>query len=202
MSKKKAKSRIKNQQISVAMFPKDETTIGSSPLEAFPEHAQLITYVIAEWSQIEYRLALWLARRLSKDKHVILPMIYALETSRARLDIMAPGLRQLISEPRVQGRLDKLLGEASQFLNLRNRYAHGHFGQDADSGELAIAGMGKKSPINIPLHELKDHCGRMKPLPHQLSVILAAELGLPLKGPVALDSVPAHPLGLSVARDR
>jgi hypothetical protein len=191
------KTRDKNQMVGVLMFPQDAKTIPPSPLEAFPEHAKYIAYIVAEWSQIEYKLAMWTALRMSADKHVVMPMIYALETSRARLDVMAAVLRELVGDhPKVKGRLDKLLTEASQLLSLRVRYAHGHFGPDADSQELAIAGMGKRQAINIPLHELKHHFTRFKGLSHELAVIVATELGLPLGGPDAPDSAPTHPLGL------
>lgn len=198
---KKSGGRIKNRGVGVMTFPNDVDIVGPSPLEAFPEHARLIAYIIAEWSQIEYKLAMWLALRLSANNDIILPMVYALETSRARLDVMATALRQLLGQhPSVKGRLDKMLIEAGQVLTLRNRYAHAHFGPDADSRELAIAGMGKKPPTNVPLHELTHHLNRAKSLSHQLGLILAAELGVPIKGPGAPDSVPAHPLGSHAVR--
>jgi hypothetical protein len=203
MDKKRGASRIKNRQVGVMSFPLDAETSGPSPLESFPKHAELIAYIIAEWSQIEYKLAIWLAMRLSTDQHIVLPMVYTLETSRARLDLMACGLRRLLGDdPQVRGKLDKLLNNASEALNLRNKYAHAHFGPDADSQELAIAGMGKKAPINIPEHELKEHFRRMKELSHTLGVVLAAELGLPLKGVDAPDSVPNHPLGKHAVHTR
>lgn len=208
MSKKKKseKSRIKNREVAIFMLPGAEKRIDPSPLEAYPEHAKYIAYIIAEWSQIELRLAMWVATRMLADQHIVLPMIYALETSRARLDVMAAALRGLIGveRPIALGKLDKLLSEASQLLTLRVRYAHGHFGPDRDSLELAIAPLwgSKRKPINIPLHELKYHFERFKKLSHDLAVIVAAELGLPLRGPDAPDSVPAHPLGLVAAHAR
>jgi len=194
---KEKKTRDKNRTIGVLMFPLDAKNVPPSPLEAFPEHAKHIAFIVAEWSQIEYKLAMWTALRMSADQHVVLPMIYALETSRARLDVMAAVLSGLVGDhPKVKGRLERLLTEASQLLALRVRYAHGHFGPDADSQELAIAGMGKRPPINIPLHELKHHFTRFKSLSHELALIIATELGLPLGGPETPDTVPAHPLGL------
>lgn len=205
MSKKRSKHgpRPKNEFIAVMRFPKDPDTPDPGLLEGFPEHAQYIAYIIAEWSHIEYRMAMWLALRLSTDKHIILPMVYSLETSRARFDMMASGLRDLLGDhPQVRGKLEQLLKRVDQALRLRNKYAHAYYGQDGDSMELAIAGLGKKKPVNLPLHELKHHFAQLRTLTHQLDVILAAEFGLPLGGPDAIDTVPAHPLGIHAVRTR
>lgn len=201
--KKRGKERLKNRNVGVLAFPANETSYGPSPLEAYPEHAMYIAYIIAEWSQIEYKLAMWLALRLSTDKHIVLPMVYRLETSRARLDMMAAGLRELLPDHNeVSGKFEKLLGDASGALNLRNKYAHAHYGPDNDSGELAIAGMGKKKHVNVPLHELKSHFAQMQQTSHTLGLILAAELELPLLGPDKPETMPAHPLGKFAVRVR
>lgn len=198
MSKNKPKSRVKNRNISFLTFPGDERVIDPSPLERFPEQAQTIAYVVAEWSQIDAKLTMWLALAMEEDGRIIRPMIQSIESSRARLDVTAAALRELVGDhPKMKGRLDDILKSAHSLLTLRNRYAHGHFGADRDSGELALGG---PKPMNLPIHEIKHHLSLMKKLSHELALIVATQLGLPLKGPDAPDSVPSHPLGLRAAR--
>src|SRR5262245_17223597 len=114
---KPGKSRIKNREVNIMMFPRSEDDRPNSPLEEFPEHAQLISYIIAEWSQIEHKLAIWLGLRLSADNQIIAPMVFALETSRARLDLIAAGLRHLMP-PSARNKLDAVLLKAQQALAL------------------------------------------------------------------------------------
>jgi hypothetical protein len=184
-------------------MPSGVDAVDPTMLEAFPEHAKIIAFIIAEWSQVEYKLGLWLALRLSADGRIIQPMIYAIESSRARINAMHSAITHLlVHDPKSTKAVDAIFGEVSSMLNLRNRYAHAHFGRDSDSEELAIAAPPGKTtkPFNIPLHELQDHFSKMKRLSHKLGVILAAELKLPLKGPDAPASIPAHPLGMSSVR--
>src|SRR4051794_40303948 len=68
-------------------------------MEGFPEHAKLIGYIIAEWSQIEYKMAALVAISLQVPFTSIANMIYALESPGARLDVMRAGLSHIHREP-------------------------------------------------------------------------------------------------------
>jgi hypothetical protein len=198
------KSRKKNERVRVFTLPASENAIDPTAMERFPEHARLIGCFIAEWSVAEHWLALWLGLQLSDDAAIIRPMIYAIESSRARVDAMAAAMDQLFArDQRARLKVAEVFKEALQLLTLRNRYAHGYFGDDPDSGELAITSPASaKRPINIPVHELKHHFERLKRFSHRMSLIVAAEIGLPLRGPHEPGSVPAHPLGSPFVRTR
>jgi hypothetical protein len=197
------KSRKKNEAVLVFRLPTNEKEIPPTILELFPDHAKLIGCFIAEWSVAEHYLAVWLALRLKADAHIIRPMIYAIESSRARIDVMATAMDQLFAlDSGAQRQLAEIFKEAGNLLTLRNRYAHAYYGEDRDSKELAItAPASAKRPTNLPLHELNYHFERLRKFSAKLGLIVAAEMQLPLKGPDAPESVPAHPLGLRFSRN-
>jgi hypothetical protein len=188
--------RQQERETQMITFPRDPHIVEPSVMEEFPEHAKFVGFIIAEWSQIEVKLTLILAAKLSADQQIIIPMIAAIESSRARLNTIQAALYALAGPgTALRRRLGKVLEEADKLLTLRNRYAHAHFGPERESRELAITSLGGRTrPLSIPLHELKHHFERMKQLSHLLGVILAAELKLPLMGPDSPSSVPTHPL--------
>lgn len=179
----------------IMRFPGSADAVDPAVIELMPEHARLIGFLVAEWTQIEYKLTMYLALCLHAEARYIQPMIYAIESSKARINAVGAALRELVdNEP---GRLwvEHTLTEAEKLLQQRNKYAHGMYGVDATSGECTLIGMGGRRETKLaPLHDLEHQFERMKALSHRLGVAIAAELGLPLGGPDATDSVPRdHP---------
>lgn len=178
----------------VMRFPGHVDKVDACLLEEFPEHAKTIALIIATWSQIEFNLSLFLAASLRADRGIIQPMIYAIESSGARMEAIRTALLRIYPGEKAAKFIGDLMAEASQLLVQRNKYAHAYYGQIDEPKELALIGLHEKRKTTVvPLHDLAHQYERMKKLSHRTAVLVAAEMQLPLGGPGAADTIPQRP---------
>jgi len=126
------------------------------------------------------------------DALAVESMLFTVESSRARLQVLQIGFAHVLSQD-VLPRAELLIKRAGEILKLRNRYAHAIYGKDNDSKELAIVTRGRKiHTVNIPLHELKHHLEQMRALSHDIGVMMLDTMPPPLPIPHELVSAPRH----------
>lgn len=127
-------------------------------LEHFPEHARIIGCLIAEWTHVEYRLILMLALASHAPNDVVMPMLYAVQSSKGRLEAMqAAYLRIIPDEPR-RTQIMEVLDRARSLLTMRDKYAHALYGwydPDGPHETLSIIGQGSRVGHDLPLYDLQ-----------------------------------------------
>ncbi len=161
----------------IISLPSQGAPLGPAIIERFPEHARLIGFFIAEWSQVEHNLVLIFAICLEAPSPVVRPMLYAIESSGARLEAMIAALKQLFAEDaETRELLVELFDQAKSLLHQRNKFAHSLYGVSA-TGEMAILGIRKQTASDLPLHDLQDQFNRIRRLSHRSSQMLAVALG-------------------------
>jgi len=184
------KSHKKNESVLVGRWSRDPGT--PRILDEYPDHARLIGLIIAEWAHIEWRLVFTLQNYFEDDALAVESMLFTVESSRARLQVLQIGFAHVLSQD-VLPRAELLIKRAGEILKLRNRYAHAIYGKDNDSKELAIVTRGRKiHTVNIPLHELKHHLEQMRALSHDIGVMMLDTMPPPLPIPHELVSAPRH----------
>ncbi|MDP9202600.1 MAG: hypothetical protein M3P26_11805 [Gemmatimonadota bacterium] len=144
-------------------------------IEAFPNHMRLIGSIIAEWSHVEYKLAMLLAMGLRCPQQTVAAMLYAIESSGARLDVIEAVFRHF-KEP-ARSEASALIEEARSMLVQRNKFAHSIYGESADGG-LAIVGIRRDSAGDLPEHDLRHQFERMKALSYHAGRFLAILAGV------------------------
>lgn len=140
-------------------------------LEAFPKHAQAIGALIAEYSTIEQNLALLLGFLTGTRKGVVMPMVYAIESSRARLEAMRAAMRSILIK---QSREDwetfnGLFDEARKLLTQRNKYAHAVFSITKNTKALMKTDPATFEVTPVPLHDVEHQLERMRH--HSMKVV-------------------------------
>jgi hypothetical protein len=187
-------------------FPIDPTEKPETWLERFPEHARYIGMLIGEWSILENKLAVLTALYVSKSASVILPMIYAVESSHARLESMRGALSVVLANhPKLHAETEKLFDVARGMLTQRNKYAHALYGRNRLTGDLIKVGTRGDPTEDVPLHVLKHQFERMKAHAHAVGVVCAVALHerkllLRLPAPPSAQPEPQNPKRSSVAR--
>lgn len=101
-------------------------------IRLFPEHARLLGCIVAETSSIEFALVNLLARSLNTTEDIIFPMVYAIASTRARLDAMAAVFTRVVKGEARLEEIREMLKEADTLLRLRNNYAHALFVGDRE----------------------------------------------------------------------
>lgn len=150
----------------------------SAIIERYPEHARLIGSVITEWTQAEHNLIRLLSSVMQADEEIILPMLYAIESSRTRLDVLTAAFRVLMRDDAAAWEdMDSALADAGKLLTQRNKYAHAFYAITTQD-ELAMMGLKRDEIIVLPLHDLMHQFERMRALSQRISVTLAYALGL------------------------
>lgn len=145
-------------------------------VEAYPEHFQIIGFFIAGWSELEYKLMAFLAVELQIPLKIVTAMMYAIESSGARLDVMRAVFGQAPDSPVKTEYLD-FLTEAGSILTQRNKFAHAIYAE-GHNYELAILGMRRDSASDLPVHDLKHQLGRLKNLSYRVGRNLAIRAGI------------------------
>jgi hypothetical protein len=171
-------------------------------IEGYPDHARIIGYIIAEWTQVEFKLIMWLAFCLRLDRMIIKPMLYAIETSRGRLEAMTSAFLVLFKEEPERSEVLAILTEAKSLLNQRNKFAHAAYAKSS-TGELAIVKPRTDEAVELPVHDLRHQFERMRALSDRIGQKLRPFFGkLPLtpfaapatqQNPSGSDSVRIHP---------
>jgi hypothetical protein len=193
MSPKPTKEDLEAEGMIVSLYPLDGREIGANVLEAYPEHAQLIRCIVAGWSQLEMRLVVWLQALFSSDAPALEPMIYAIESSRARIDAMQSAFEQLMPADQLP-HVRTLLRSAAKLLTVRNKYAHALYVVTLNTRELAILKRGGQSGFTrLPLSELTHQLQRMKEVSHAIGLASFAATQESPPEPPAPDTPPAHP---------
>lgn len=164
----------------------------SAIIERYPDQARLIGSIVAEWSQVEHNLVMLLGLSMKADAEIIRPMLYAIESSGARLDVISAAFAVLMKDrPEVWAEMEAVLTEAKKVLVQRNKYAHSFYGVSG-TGELAVLGFRRGEANDLPLHDLKYQFDRVRELSKAVSISLAFALGLaktpPLASPLPLAS--------------
>jgi hypothetical protein len=173
----------------------DDVMPGPSMLENFPDYAQLVGCIIAEWSAIELTMT-WLVSFSMKEHGLIIqPMVYAVASSRSRLAMMEAALHKIVPVRDGDTTLDEIFSEASDLLDERNGYGHAHYARSA-SGALVMMKL-KHLGTNHPqgawepkLDELKNVFHRMKRLKTHVAGLAAMVLGVYDEQVVALPLEP------------
>ena len=187
------------RQDGIMKMPDEFAAIPTAIIEDYPEHARMIGCIVAEWSQIEYRIIFWLSLSLGANNTMIMPMIYAIEASRARLDATSAAFLEVVKEEPARSELVAILEEAKSLLNQRNKFAHALYGISA-SGELAILRLRTDDAGDLPLYDLKHQFGRMKELSHKLAMRLKPIVERLLPTPSAAQVRPERSSGSDDAR--
>lgn len=150
------------------------TDAPESVLDAFPEHAKLIACLLAEYSALEHKLATMVAWSMGNRKGVAIPMIYAVESSRARLEAMRAALIVLMKQyaPDTVASFNGLFDAARGLLMQRNKYAHALFGKNTKTGELMRIDPANYEATEVPLHDIQHQLDRMKEHSFQVGKLL------------------------------
>lgn len=150
------------------------TKAPETALDAFPEHAKLIACLIAEYSAMEHKLATMVAWSMGNRKDVVLPMIYAVDSSRARLEAMRAALIVLMEQraPDTVPRFNALFDTARALLTQRNKFAHALFGKNTKTGELMRIDPSNYDSTEVPLHDIQHQLNRMKDHSFQVGQML------------------------------
>ena len=146
---------------------------GRAILEAFPKHAQAIGALIAEYAIVEQKLALLLSFLMGTRKGVVMPMVYAIESSKARLEAMRAAMRSIMiaKSPDQWDFWNGLFDEARRLLTQRNKYAHAVFSVTKQSGTLMKTDPATFDVSPVPLHDVQHQLERMKV--HSQALVLA-----------------------------
>ena len=158
-----------------------DSRVTLTTLEQFPEHAKLVGFIVAEWTQIEFALANYLSLVAYENSWMIVRMIYAIESSGARLNAITTALALVASYPKTKRLtvpvITDLMADARQLLAMRNKYAHALYGIDEASNQLVIVGTfsGKKE-TGLPLHDLTHQFERMKAFARRVRALPLAEM--------------------------
>lgn len=158
-------------------------------VEQFPDHMRVIGCLIAEWSHVEYKLVVLLSLAAKVDLRAMQTMLYAVESSRARLSVIRAMFTYLKDDVRRTEALD-LLDEAGSLLQQRNKYAHALYGESG-SGEIAIVGVKDRTGVDMPLHDITHQFTRMKALSFRVGRMLSRVAGRYEEPPPGFDASPA-----------
>ena len=148
-----------------------------SMFESFPEHAKAIAFIIAEWNQIEFSLSGLLSLHIRVAPAAVRSMVYAIESSGGRLDLMRAAFTNLESNAEDRAEILGILDEAQSVLRQRNKYAHGLFGKSPDGG-LALFGLRRDEVTDLPLHDLNHQVNRVRDLSFRVRKLASKRLGL------------------------
>lgn len=169
-------------------------------LEEFPDHAKAIACLIAEYSAIEHRLATLAAAFMGNRKGVALPMIYAIESSRGRLEAIRAAILAVVRSirPDSEAAMNQLVDETAKLLTQRNKYAHAVFGKNTRTGALMVLNPSNWESTELPLHDVQHQLKRMKDhsaLVHQIlaPVYEAMRKEPPATSPQLADAPPNQP---------
>jgi hypothetical protein len=191
------KEKLNRENTYIVQLPLDpEGANDPALIEAFPEHARMIGYIVAEWSQVEYKTAALVAIALRVPFQVIADMVYALESGGARMDVMRGALSHLNEEP-ARSEVEALFTEADSLRHQRNKFAHGLYGHGPNR-ELVMHGVRKASLGEVPLHDLMHQYGRMKALSYRAGRLVSSLADMfqeQPQGPGASASLPSTALG-------
>jgi len=146
-------------------------------IEVFPDHLRLIGLIIAAWSEVEYKLIGLLAIELRASMDTVTAMIYALESSGARLEVIAAAFTTLAEDESARIEAAATITEAQSLLRQRNKFAHALYGESS-KGEMAILSLQKGTAVELPLHDLKHQFERMKQLSYRVGRELSIRAGL------------------------
>lgn len=148
----------------IAKIPVDSHGVNDPMLiEAYPHHVRLIGLIICAWSEIEYKLIGLLAIDLKVPMETIGMMVYAVESSGARLEILRAAFARLHKDETKRTEMIALIEEAQSLLLQRNKFAHSLYGH-SEFGEMAIVSIRKDLAADLPLHDLKHQFERMRNL--------------------------------------
>lgn len=144
--------------------------------EQFPEHMKLVGNLVSEWSQVEHKLVVLLSYLMSADAEIIRPMLYAIESSSARLDAIRAALLVLLhGNDQWLEVLTPLMDKAGSLLAQRNKYGHALYGMTG-KGELGFVRVSKNQVTAVPLHDLEHQFGRMKELAGEIGALIPAAM--------------------------
>jgi hypothetical protein len=115
------------------------------------------------------------------DRHIIFPMVYAIQSSNARVGAMKAALSQLISiGSQIDAlKVDDVFDRAEKMLRMRDKYAHARYGwfdAVAPGDKLWVIGQGTKASHELPLHDLMHQLDRAKELHQDVQSLVDSEL--------------------------
>jgi hypothetical protein len=118
-------------------------------LENYPDEAAFLGMIIAEWNTVELAFTAQLADLMETKRRVVLPMVYALQNNRARLDTVNAAMRELVPHPADRIRLDSIMVEAHAVLKQRNLYTHGFYasGTGHRLQRVSVSDIGTKKAV-------------------------------------------------------
>jgi hypothetical protein len=163
-SKPRRTGRVKPTDAQILRLPERGDPV-TGLLEEFPEHAKLIAYIVSEWTALEHKLALltMFAANHAPERFAIRSMIYAIESSKARLDAMHAAMLSLAQSEGIQvSALSTMFDGARQLLTQRNRYAHAMYGKNGSTGELIRIDLKSDESVEVPLYDLEQQFQRMR----------------------------------------
>lgn len=155
-------------------MPLDPSADIESVLYRHPEHARLIGELIAQWSEVEMRLSFFLT--LWVDSPIIRPMVYAIESSGARIEAMRAAMLSLEHEnTEAQEEINELMDDVKQLLRQRNKYAHSYYRGMRD-GTLDMVSLKDHTATKLPLHDIKHQCRAMRRMVLRVQQLIEARL--------------------------
>lgn len=156
--------------------PDPGSNAGQSFLEDSPEHAKTIAFLIAEWNALEQKLVYLTSLSMEVHRRVIIPMVYASDSSRTRLESIRGALAILFKdEPTQHAEMTEILDAAGGFLTQRNKYAHAVYGK-SKQGELVLHNVREHTSDLVPLHDIQHQFERMKALSDRIGRLLARKM--------------------------
>ncbi|MEX2109083.1 MAG: hypothetical protein WD802_00570 [Gemmatimonadaceae bacterium] len=133
--------------------------------------------IIAAFSECEVKLITLLSMELGLRFGTVADMLYAIESSGARLEAMRAAFCSHMPDTGRLPEIVDLVDEAQSLLTQRNKFAHSIYAE-GEHGEMAIIGMRRNEAVDLPLHDLKHQFGRMKALSYQLGRQIAMRTGV------------------------
>ena len=158
-------------------------------LDNFPEHANRIARIIGLWSVIELSLITCLAMMAKTEQAIILPMLYAIQSSRGRLGVISAAVLRILPEGTpLHAQFNGVLEKAGAVLTMRDKYAHAIYGMQQVEGTYAkltiFSVTNPKKSHDLPLHDLNHQLKRAEDLFFEVSNIMTAvQGGLVQQGP-------------------
>lgn len=150
------------------------------PVDEYGQYFRFIVHLITGWNHFEFVIAGILALLMNVPDKQILAMIYALNNSGARLDVIEKGLAPILHNHPRKDRIEKILKEARGCLKNRNTYAHAKYASVLGGGLVRsdwryMSFGSRKHPVTtVNLSDLKIATDRFNAVMGDAQDVLAA----------------------------